>query len=152
MAVMKFNSQINIYGNLKETNEAVEKLATINLTGVQEKDRLLIQEHLKDCAALKKRRILYLGNTVYPFETIIKEFKKLKKSGQLQGMTNCFYEFLYLNFDIAHYDKNGYIWTYHNSFNELWNRVLRKGARSRIPTWYTDLKRITDEIDSIMEE
>lgn len=140
-----------IHGSVKERQEAIEKLKSIAITGNEKTDRLLIQEELKDVAAFKKCNILYAGNTVYPFESIIKEFKKLAKSDSLSGMSDRFYSFLHLNFDIAHYSKEGYIATYEDSFSVLWKRTLKMNIRLGVPAWYTDLKRIADEIIESME-
>lgn len=140
-----------VHGSEKERQEAIEKLNSIAITGCEKTDRLLIQEELKDVTALKKCNILYAGNTVYPYEPIIKEFKKLAKSDSLSDMSDRFYSFLHLNFDIAHYSKSGYIATYDNSFSVLWERTLKMNIRLGVPSWYTDLKRIADEIVESME-
>ncbi len=145
------NQTIDVYGKKEEAVIAVEKLKTLPLTGNESKDRLVIQEQMKDVPAFKKRNILYAGNSVWPYEPIVKEFKKLKNSGRLNNMSNMFYEFLHLNFDIAHYDKNGYAYYYHDSFNELWNTMLCKALKKSIPCWKTDVQRIADGILFIME-
>ena len=58
-------------------------------------------------------------------------------------MSQHFYEFLYLNFDIAHYSRQGYIDTYHNSFREMYYAVLANASTSK---WRTDLQKILDTI------
>lgn len=145
------NKEVSIYGNSKEAAAAIEKINALSLTGNESEDRLTIQEQLKDDPAFKKRNVFYTGNSVWPYEPIVKEFKKLKKSGRLNNMSNMFYEFLHLNFDSAHYDKNGYAYYYHDSFTELWNTMLCKALKRSIPCWKTDVQRIADGILFIME-
>ena len=91
-------------------------------------------------------------NVMCCMQEIVNEFKRLMKKGELSGMSVRFYEFLYLNFDIAHYDRRGYIAYYNNSFVELWDRLLSTVLRYRysIPAWYSDLQRIADEMLKIM--
>ena len=105
---------------------------------------------MKNETCLKKCNVLYAGNIVYPFDEIVNEFKRLMKKGKLSGMSVRFYDFLYLNFDIAHYDRRGYIAYYNNSFVELWNRLLSTELRYSIPAWHSDLQRIADEMLKIM--
>lgn len=144
------NRKIAIYGSKKEIEAAKEMLDSIpdldtEMTGfrfVREgKLRLQIQDAMERMPV--KADILVDGNTVYPYSPIIKEFRRLKKSGTLEKMTNRFYQFLHLNFDIAHYNKQGYINTYGNSFREMYKQVL---ANARTPGWHTDLQRILNTI------
>ena len=56
------------------------------------------------------------------------------------------YEFLSLNFDIAHYDKGGFTYEYDNSWEDWYRRqVVKCREFDRIPQWRTDLRRIIDE-------
>lgn len=88
-----------------------------------------------------KATVLVDGNTVYPLSPYIKEFRRLRKTGVLEKMTDRFYAFLYCNFDVAHYDKAGYIATYHNNFWYMFNEVL---AQAHTPAWHADVQNILD--------
>lgn len=144
------NGTISLYGTPKDNSSAIAAIQKLELTGIQSKDRLLIQEALKDEPCLKKQQILYNGNTVYAFEPIVREFKRIKKKGDLSSMSNGFYQLLAIHFDIAHYNKNGFVYFYNDSFDELWSRMLSKAVRN-IPDWYTDLQRIADEFIRLMK-
>jgi len=144
------NQEISFYGTPKEIDSAISVVEKLALTGVEAKDRLVIQEALKNEPCFKNHSVMYSGNTVYPFELVVKEFKKLMKKGTLAEMSDKFYEFLHMNFDIAHYNKIGFVYYYHNSFEDLWERCLSRGLHN-IPDWYTDLQKIADELLSIKE-
>lgn len=144
------NQKISFYGTPKEIDSAISVVETLALTGVEAKDRLVIQEALKNEPCFKKHGVLYRGNTVYPFEPIVKEFKRLMIKGTLSEMSDKFYQLLAVKFDIAHYNKMGFAYYYHNSFEDLWEQCLSRELRN-IPDWYTDLQKIADELLSIKE-
>lgn len=110
MEYYKENKKIAIYGSNTEIVAAIQMLDSIpdldtEMLGyrlVREGNlRLQIQKAMERTPV--KATILVDGNTVYPYGPIIKEFRMLRKSGALEKMSDRFYEFLYLNFDIAHY-------------------------------------------------
>ena len=144
------NKKIALYGTTKAIAEAEAVLDRLDgmegeVIGRRMQNegeiRLKIQNAI-DSHNLKAT-ILVDGNTVYPYIKIIREYEKLKKSGTLEKMSNEFYKFLHLNFDIAHYDKNGYIATYNNNFAELKREIIDSATT---PGWHTDLQRILDYI------
>jgi len=90
-----------------------------------------------------KASILVDGNSVYPLKSTIKQYEQLMKSGTLENMTEAFYKFLHLNFDIAHYSRNGYIAYYNNNFAVMKKTMLDKATT---PGWKTDVRRILDHI------
>ena len=93
-------------------------LSKLPLTGDEEKDRLTIQSAIDEYDI--EANILYNGNRVWGKNRIISEYKKLKKSGQLAGMSDHFYEYLHLACgSIAHYSKDGWIQAYENSVERL---------------------------------
>ena len=152
------NKKIAIHGSEKEIDAAIRMLDSIPGLDMEEGGfgfareghlRLQIQDMMERMPI--KATILVDGNTVYPYGIIIKEFRRLKEAGTLQKMSKRFYEFLYLNFDIAHSDKYGYITTYNNRFKNMYDSVLAKG-KVHIPGWHTDLQKILDTIWEEMEE
>lgn len=145
-----YGERITVLGTKNDTVSAMSVIETLPLTGKEAMDRIIIQDGLKNETCLKKCDVLYAGNVVYPFDEIVNEFKRLMKKGELSGMSVRFYEFLHLNFDIAHYDRRGYIAYYNNSFVELWDRLLSTKLRYSIPAWRSDLRRIADELLKIM--
>lgn len=117
------NNKIKIYGTEKSLERDSELLGKINLTGVEEKDRLIIQNHLDKYNI--KSEVLYDGNIVYPYEKIVKEYRKLQKSGSLDKLSNDMYHFfIYACEDIAHYNINGFKAYYNYSFKNLENTLL----------------------------
>jgi len=147
------NKKIAIYGTSKAIAEAEAVLNSLegleseiigsrlhNEGGI----RLKIQDAID--AHNIKANILVDGNTVYPYKKTIKQYEQLKKSGKLEKMTDFFYMFLSSNFDIAHYDKNGYVWHYDNDFSAMHKAVLDTAST---PGWYTDVQRILNYIQGL---
>lgn len=117
------NSLIALYGNTSIITREKEILENLNLTGNEKEDRLAIQNCIDNNNL--KSGILYNGNTVYPFNKIIKEYKKLEKSGSLEKLNKEMYHFfIYACGDIAHYDISGFKNYYNNSFKELKSELL----------------------------
>ncbi|WP_147325874.1 hypothetical protein [Lacrimispora amygdalina] len=144
------NKIIALYGNAKEIAEAEAVLDTLDglegeFVGHWLPNEGELRLKLQDAIDLHKMKasILVDGNTVYPYVEIIKQYERLKKSGKLEKMSNTFYQFLHLNFDIAHYDKYGYIAYYNNNFATLQRKIL---DRATTPAWHTDVRRILDHI------
>ena len=147
------NKKIVIYGSAKDIVDAKTVLDTLgdlkedihgHLLRNEGQIRLIIQDVI-DVHNIKAT-ILVDGNTVYPYKKTIKQYESLKKSGKLEKMTDYFYKFLHLNFDIAHYDKNGYIWHYDNNFYTMKRAVLDSAST---PGWYTDIRRILNHIQGL---
>ena len=109
---------------------------------MENKDRLIIQ----DCIDKNKLKsdILYDGNTVYPFEKIVKEYRKLQRDYSLEKLSDDMYHF-FMNAcgDIAHYDKAGYRCYYNDSIVELENRFLKN---SYTASRFSDVDRIFKEL------
>lgn len=152
----KGNDRITIYGTKKEIENAGRMLDSIPNLPVERSGhrfakegslRLQIQEAMESWKLNAK--IMVDGNEVYPYSLIIKEFLRLKKKGTLEKMTKRFYHFLSMNFDIAHYNKQGYIDFYRNDFYQMYDNVL---SRANVPEWYTDLQKILDTIWQEMRE
>ncbi len=135
--------KIVIFGSKKNIEEAKNALDAVKhlLTGMEGADRLHIQEAID--GANIKAHILYDGNTVYGYKKLAAEIKRMKKSGSIEKMTNAMYEFL-MNFDIAHYDKGGFIYYYNGSYQKLLEGI--RWEVDRIPAWQTDVKRIADDL------
>ncbi|MCI9038888.1 MAG: hypothetical protein HFJ29_03300 [Clostridia bacterium] len=117
-------------------------IENLELTGNESQDRLLIQECI-DKNKLKSD-ILYNGNSVYPFEEIIKAYRKLQKSGTLDGLTEEMYHFfIYACEGIAHYNLQGFRSYYNNSFRNLENELL---SQKYLETRFSDRDRIFKEL------
>lgn len=114
-------------------------LFSLPLTGKEGSDRLLIQKALDEHSGMAS--VLYDGNTVYASKKLVKELKKMAQTGSLEKMTDAMYQFLSLNFDIAHYNKRGFI----DYYDGLWGKFLMETLSysiHRIPGWETDVRKI----------
>lgn len=130
------------YGATKDRKHAEKIISSLPLTGCEEADRLLIQDAI-DTNRLKAA-ILYNGNTVYPFDRHVKEYKRLLRHNDLGRMSKSFYSFLHLACgDIAHYDYGGYIAYYDGDFSRVDGEIIQKAWT---PGWRTDVQRIFDAI------
>lgn len=140
---VKVNGKIiELYGSNTIIQKEKQIIENLELTGNETQDRLLIQ----DCIDKNKLKsdILYDGNSVYPFEKIIKAYRKLQKSGTLDGLTNEMYHFfMYACEDIAHYDLQGFRGYYNNSFRKLEDELLNNRY---LCTRFSDRDRIFKEL------
>jgi hypothetical protein len=102
------------------------------------KIRLRIQEYF-DNNRYPLNKLLVDGNGVYSFTKIANEARKLKKANSTEKMSKGFYDFMYLNFTIAHYNIHGWIDQY-----PTWDDVMQIGLST--PHWKTDVQRILDEV------
>ena len=133
---------ITLYGSNTIIQNEKAIIENLELTGNESKDRLLIQ----DCIDKNKLKsdILYDGNSVYPFEKIIKAYRKLQKSETLDGLTKEMYHFfIYACEGIAHYDLQGFRSYYNNSFRNLENELL---SQRYLETKFSDRDRIFKEL------
>lgn len=133
---------ITLYGSNTIIQNEKTIIESLELTGNESKDRLLIQ----DCIDKNKLKsdILYDGNSVYPFEKIIKAYRKLQKSETLDGLTKEMYHFfIYACEGIAHYDLQGFRSYYNNSFRNLENELL---SQRYLETKFSDRDRIFKEL------
>lgn len=135
-------NKIALYGSKAVIQSEKSIIESLNLTGNEPTDRLIIQKCIDDNNL--KSKILYGGNTVYPFRKTVMAYKKLQKSGKLEKLTNEMYHF-FTNAcgDIAHYDLGGFIAYYDNSFQKLENSLCRDCFTT---SWHTDLDRIFKEL------
>lgn len=132
------NPKIVLYGSSKQIEKTENLLCNLNLTGFKKEDRLKIQEVLDNSSG--NATVLYEGNTVYPSKALVNEFKRMKKSGTIEKMSNKMYEFMSLNFDIAHYNKAGYIYEYNGSFAEMY--AATAASMRTTPLWESDVRNI----------
>lgn len=132
----EYKFKISVFGTTAQVDAAIASLDALALTGSEPQDRLLIQQAIDQHNL--RASILYDHNFVWPFERLMKEFRKYNKCGSIEKLSNFFYDFLYLGCDdIAHYDKNGYIDYYDGSFARVKQDVI---FASRVPGWHTDLQ------------
>lgn len=141
--INKNGKKIVLYANndaiLQKEKEIIENL---ELTNNEYSDRLIIQKCIDNNKL--KSDISYDGNTIYPFEKIIKAYRKLQKSGSLENLTKEMYHFfMYACGDIAHYDIGGYKCYYNYSMRELEDELLKNiGSAGR----FSDRDRIFKEL------
>lgn len=139
----KNGKRIKLYGSKSVLEEEKSIIDNLPLTGEEGKDRLIIQQCIDEKKL--KANILYDGNTVYPFDKIVNEYRKLQKDGTLTKMSERMYNFFHNNCgDIAHYDIGGYRAYYNNSLKQLENQVLSRDPY--VPSWHTDLDKIFKEL------
>lgn len=133
-------SKIRYYGKNKSSREQTKQvIESLPLTGVEAKDRLIIQKALDSHKGMAA--VSYDGNSVYPSQKLVKELLRMKKTGSIEKMSNDMYRFLSLNFDIAHYDKGGFIAYYDGSWPQFFGETLCYSMK-RIPAWETDVRQI----------
>lgn len=133
-------SKIHYYGKNKSSREQTKQVVeSLPLTGIEAKDRLMIQKALDSHKGMAA--VSYDGNSVYPSQKLVKELMRMKKTGSIEKMSNDMYKFLSMNFDIAHYDKGGFIDYYDGSWPQFLGETLCYSMK-RIPAWKTDVKQI----------
>lgn len=134
--------KIDLYGSNTVIQNEKSVIENLNLTGNEYEDRLIIQKCIDDNKL--KSNISYAGDTVYPFEKTVKEYRKLQKSGTLKNMSKYMYHFfMYACSDIAHYNINGYKCYYDGSFRKLENELLSNICTS---SRFTDIDKIFKEL------
>lgn len=132
---------------LRGKNAVIEKerpiIEKLNLTGNEYNDRLTIQKCIDD--ENLKSDISYCGNTVYPFEKTVKQYRRLQKTDSLENMTEYMYHFfIYECGDIAHYNIHGFRDYYDNSLRNLEDELLNNG--NCVWTRNSDIDKIFKEI------
>lgn len=148
--------KISFYGSKKEIPKVEELLNKIDLTGREFDDRNTLQRFI-DENKITKVDILYDGNTIVSKDRIVNEFIKILKKGKLEGMSDYFYKFLHLYCgSSAHYNKQGWIYEYNNSSEDLINFFLKDERGTNVlryqPRWKADCINISREILFIIEE
>ena len=136
------NRRIKLYGSKSIIEKEKPIIENLKLVGIEDKDRIIIQNCIDESKL--KSDILYEGNIVYPFEKIVREYRRLQRDYSLGKLTDNLYHF-FMNAcgDIAHYDKNGYRCYYNDSIVELENRFLKN---SYTASRYSDVNRIFKEL------
>lgn len=133
---------IKLYGNTSTIEKEKPIIESLGLTGNEYEDRLLIQKCIDDNKL--KSDILYDGNTVYPYERIVKSYRKMQKTGSLEKLSKEMYHFfIYACGDIAHYDIGGFKGYYNYSFRELEEQLLKNCWTS---SRFTDIDKIFKEL------
>ena len=79
ISLEKNGKKIRILGNQATIDRATPIIERLNLTGIESKDRLLIQNCIDDNKI--GATILYDGNTVYSFNKIVDKYKKGRMYG-----------------------------------------------------------------------
>lgn len=140
--IIKDGQNIKIYGNRTMIERAKNFIEKLELSGVESKDRLIIQ----NCIDENKigADISYNGNTVYSFNKIVNQFRKLQQNGTLENMSQTMYHFfMYACGDIAHYGISGYRYNYDDSVRRLEESFLQSCSHTKR---FTDVDRIFKEI------
>lgn len=142
LTIKKNSKEIRLYGSSSIIEKEKDIIDNLNLTGHEAEDRLIIQQCIDNNNL--KSNILYDGNTVYPFNKIVKLYKKLQKEGNLNSMNKEIYHFFMSACgDIAYYDMGGYICNYNNSIINLEETFLKD---CKINSRFTDVDRIFKEL------
>lgn len=130
--------KLMLFGTKKQTEKFHMGNPTERLVGIEEKDRLYLQEYLDQTGMPD---VSYEGNTVYPKKKLVNELKKVSRSGDISKMSDRLYKFLSLNVDIAHYDKNGFISHYGETFGPMFHAEARNILSYRYNR-FTDVRQI----------
>ena len=151
-------NKITFHGSEKDIAVAAEVLKHKRLKNLTEADARLKIQLLIDQQHLKAA-ILVNGNNVWSKERILRNLRRIMKVGILYNhdqrkppiLSHYFYQFLHeVCGSISHYDIHGWIHKY--STVEHLKRFFKrnefgKPVRDWIPGWYTDAKRIVEEIE-----
>lgn len=175
---VEFNENIKLWGTRKQIKKAVKVLDELDLSQLSEGEaRLKIQRAIDEHRL--KADILYKGNTVWNYSRIIRNLKRIIKHGRLFGkkrvrwiplgsmlympatpqdfkpiLSQYFYQFLSLECgSIAHYNRAG--WIAHYPYVEDLKKFFKKNefgkpVKEDIPGWYTDAKRIVEQIERLL--
>ena len=149
------SGKITLYGSGSQITQTEAVLQTIpNLAGMNEPEaRLAILKLIEDNNI--EADILFDGNTVWNREKLLKNIRLIKKTNDMNRMSDYLYKFLHLCCgSIAHYDKYGWICEYPTvgdlkrffQKNEFGQRVSQY-----LPHWKTDAKEIVKAIEEILE-
>lgn len=130
--------RIVLNGTGKQIEGTEKRLMSLGITGMEDVDRVKIQQMLDNTT--ENAVVLYQGGTVYPCKRLVAELDRMKKSGSIVKMSNKMYDFLSLNFDIAHYNKQGYIATYNGEYGRMLQAI--RPEMMRVPRWKTDVRNI----------
>lgn len=117
---------IKLYGSKLQREKTKKVLSSIEVTGNEMRDRIEIQKAIDISGAAT---VMYGGNTVYPIK-IAKELGKMLKSGSIDKMSKETYEFISMNYDIAHYSKDGFISYYDGSMSKMLESIKESVKRS----------------------
>ena len=120
----EINEYVVIYGNKESIKKAEEALKGVELTGNTDKDSITLQE-IKSNLRLKATYMLD-GRTIFSYEPLVRELKQMVDTDSIRNISKRCYEFLTLNFDIAHYDIYGYIDYYDGKWSRLYKETLER--------------------------
>ena len=134
------NTRISLIGSKKQIEKGEQVIFSLPLDGGTEpRNRVIIQKALDENTGMPK--ISYDGNFVYPTKGYVSALKKMRKSGSIASMNEKVYEFIHLHFDVAHYDRSGYISTYDGRYDLMMRAICRDVIRYGAGN-YTDILNI----------
>ena len=106
--------------------------------------RALLQEKLDEAKFDFADDFVYVdGNSIWSYDMIMKEIKKIKKAGVTAGITGYFYKFLHLHFDLAQTNMREWMVEY-PSYGKLTDML--NSTTENVPEWKTDVIKILSEI------
>lgn len=104
--------------------------------------RALLQEKLDENKFdFEDDFVLVEGNSVWSYNMIMKEIKKIKKADSTSGITGYFYKFMHLNFTTAQGNMRGWMVEYPS-----FDKVTKLLSEVEVPEWKTDVIKILTEI------
>lgn len=144
----EFSRKIAVYGSKKDVEYTMSILSNLNLVDTEYENRRIISSVIDDYKI--KADILYNGNTVYGINTMVKKFKTLFKSNDMNKLTKDCYNYLHLACgSIAHYNKTGWIYC-HPTINDLRQffkeNEYGKDIVSNCPHWAYDRIEINKQL------
>ncbi len=150
------NTKITLYGSKQEIKRAMIYFNKANLrlklSNNEYSDRLML---MNEFVPHIKCSICYGGNTVWNKERLIRDFKRILKSG-MKALTDYLYEFFHLDCgSIAHYDKHRWIATYPSlaslcAFFE--KNEYGQSVAEHIPNWKADAIEIVKEVNQLLKQ
>lgn len=136
--IVQFNQNILLEGRKSTCIKAIEILKTLHLYGIEERDRLILQECIDD-NNLGSINISYNGIIVFSCDKISTEFLYLKKTNNLKKMSNRFCRFL--NDVCGLGDENANRTFYLKEYGSF-SKILEGLKTIVVPSWQTDVQSI----------
>jgi hypothetical protein len=155
MMKLEIDKRVAIYGSQKEITRSAEIITALlpELPNMTEPQARLALQDLIDFKKFKTD-ILFDGNSVWSFNRIIRDIKKVQKNG-MTAMSRYLYGFLHLSAgSIAHYNLSGWVETY-PTIDHLRKFFLKNEFGQRVKEYvnnrFTDSYLIICEIEQILK-
>ena len=135
----KLTAKIDVIGSKNEVAKVELFLDNIEEAKKEYNYRLILQDYIDTTG--NNITIMHEGNHVWSKKRVLRDFKRIMKNYNADNFTDYLYQFMHLNFTIAHYDKYGWLATYQTK-----QEFLHVIDHRKIPAWKKDVISIVNEI------